>query len=327
MCADSATDRLTANGWTSAVELRQLRAFLAVVEHGSISGAAVALGLAQSTVSEALTGLERAIGTPLLRRKRGAHAIGLTDSGDALLPHARRVLQEVDALHSAVATVTRGAMGHVRISANESVSTYILAPALALLRKRWPKVRFSVTVGTCPVVRSAIATGAADLGLLLEENARAVTTVAGIADGGSACIVAASVSLTVFARRDHPLLRHSPAHSPDELASFSIHVADSAGDFHDLVSRYLTADGLPGPRLESVGSIESVKRGVADDPSALGLLPAYAIAEELGHGTVRALMLRPAPPDMRLLALVPSTSAGTHPVIRELLAQLSTVPG
>ena len=70
----------------SALEVRQLRAFLALVDHGSVSAAALALGLAQSTVSEALAALERAVGAPIVLRRRGAQPTALTAAGEALLP-------------------------------------------------------------------------------------------------------------------------------------------------------------------------------------------------------------------------------------------------
>lgn len=322
MRADPASIRVTTPGATSAVELRQLRALLAVVENGSISAAALALGLAQSTVSEALAGLERATGTPVLRRKRGAHLISLTDSGVALLPHARRILQEVDALHVAVAQVSASALGHIRIAANESVSTYLLAPALAVLRRRWSKVRFSVTVGTCPVVQSAVATGASDLGLFLEEAAAATATMGGTPEFQALAIGAQDIALVAFGQRTHPLLHPQRVHPPDALAPYSIFLADSAGAFHDLVSRYFVTDGFPGPRLESVGSIESVKRGVADDARALGLLPAYAIAEELATRKYQAVPVRPALPGMHLVAFASLAGGNAHPAVQELLTLL-----
>lgn len=73
----------------SGLEIRQLRAFVALVERKRITAAAQSLGLAQSTVSEALSALERALGTPLVLRRRGGHGLELTDVGHALLPHAR----------------------------------------------------------------------------------------------------------------------------------------------------------------------------------------------------------------------------------------------
>lgn len=315
MPSDAVPERVSASGWSSPVEVRQLRAFLAVVEHGSVSAAALALGLAQSTVSEALASLDRAAGTPTLLRRRGAHAIALTDAGTALLPHARRVLQEIDAMHLAVARVARGAHASVHVVANESVSTYLLAPAIAALRRRWPNVRFSVAVGTCASVRAAVAAGQCDLGLLLEANAEA---------GPSAAVLAPGIPLVVFAGETHPLLCRPAAVARGALAPYPLYVADSAGDFHDLVQRYFAADGLPGPQLQPVGSIEGVKRGVSADASALGLLPHYAVAEDLGAGRVRGLTLLPAPPRMGLVALRPASpaAAGAHPVIPDLLEAL-----
>src|SRR5437868_7106093 len=87
----------------SALDIRQLRAFVALVENGSVTAGATSLGLAQSTVSEALSSLERALGTAVFLRRRGAHELLLTDAGEALVPHARSILAMLDEAHIAVA--------------------------------------------------------------------------------------------------------------------------------------------------------------------------------------------------------------------------------
>ena len=316
--AASSVERISTSGWQSPIEVRQLRAFLAVVEYGSLSAAAQALGLAQSTVSEALAALDRAVGTPTVRRKRGAHATPLTPAGEALLPFARRMLQEIDGLHVAIAEVTRGAQANVTVMANESVSTYILAPALGTLRRRWPKVRFSVTVGTCADIRGAVAAGRFDLGLLLEE-------APGHEEDGAVpetVVLSPDVRLVIVGSAAHPLVRQGTPVRRDMLQPFSLLIADSAGDFHQLVRRYFTAEGLPGPQLDSVGSIEAVKRGVAAEPTALGLLPHYAVAEDLAQRRVFPLTLLPAPPRMQLVALTPQPGGAAHAVVHELLAAM-----
>lgn len=335
-----------ANGWGSTLEVRQLRAFLAVVAHGSVSSAALALGLAQSTVSEALAALDRAVGAQTILRRRGAHETMLTDAGKTLLPHARRVLQELDAVHVAIAGVTHGASASVDVVANESVSTFILTPALGALRKRWPNTRFAVTVATCANVRAGVAEGQCNLGLLLENygdtpgNPEAIETrrphrhtdrptnrpTNRRPDGAATTIVLASdIPLVIFAGTRHPLVRGARRGvlPRDAIASFPMFVADAAGDFHELIRRYFAADGLPGPRLEPVGSIDGVKRGVDADASALGILPLYAVAEDLRSGRVHALELSPAPPRMHLVALLPAVPGERHPAITELVEQLS----
>jgi LysR family transcriptional regulator, nitrogen assimilation regulatory protein len=56
------------------LELRQLRTFVALVENGSMTAASQSLGLAQSTISEALASLEKIFGTPVFMRERGLRA-------------------------------------------------------------------------------------------------------------------------------------------------------------------------------------------------------------------------------------------------------------
>jgi DNA-binding transcriptional LysR family regulator len=76
--------------------------------------------------------------------------------------------------------------------------------------------------------------------------------------------------------------------------------------------------------IEATGSVEGVKRAVAADPHALGLLPAFAVAEELRLRTVTRLDVRPAPPRMRVTARLSALRA-RHPAIKELLDALRKV--
>src|SRR4030095_12210335 len=110
----------------SALEFRHLRAFIALVDHGSITAAAQALGLAQSTVSESLAALERALGTPVTLRRRGAPDVLLTAAGQAMLPHARKMLDSLDDAYKDVAGVTNDAHATLQIITNESISAYLL---------------------------------------------------------------------------------------------------------------------------------------------------------------------------------------------------------
>ena len=122
----------------STMDVRQLRAFVALVERGRVTTAARALGLAQSSVSEALVALERAVGASLVIRGHGNDKARLTDAGNALLPHARAVLSAIDEAQTAVASATTDARATVDIAANESTSTYLLPSALCRLRDMWP---------------------------------------------------------------------------------------------------------------------------------------------------------------------------------------------
>jgi DNA-binding transcriptional LysR family regulator len=309
------------------LEFRQFRAFVALVEQGSVTAASQALSLAQSTVSEAIVALERRIGAALIRHQRGTHARILTPAGEALLPHARNVLNAVDEACVAVAEATVKARGGVGVVANESVSTYVLSPVLTDLRRRWPNTRFSVSVATCPEVRQGVQDGTFDVGLLLEfadrKSSRKVSARR-LTRSGDRRTVASLVPLVIFASPEHPLVNGCSRKlvPRSTLAPFSLLVSDAAGDFQELIQHFFREDHLPGPQLESTGSVEGVKRGVAANPFALGVLPSYAIAEELRLGQVVQLDLRPVPPEMRLVALL-SRSRLQHPSTSEMLDKMS----
>jgi len=302
----------------SDLETRRLRVLVELVDRGSMSAAGEALGLAQSTVSESIAMLERELGTPILARRPGASGATLTAAGSALLPHARSVLAALDAARSAVTGAAHEARARVEVIANESVSTYLLPRALAVLRAQWPKTRFSITIGTCDTVRDGVAAGRFDLGLLLEPEpppskraAAALTTPA----LGPVCLAA-------FAAPRHPLVRPAGrAVDRVALARLPIFLSDASGDFFDLLRAHFTAGGLPEPRLESVGSIDAVKRSVVEHPLAIGVLPTYTLEAELADGRLRALALHPAFPPLRLGARFnPARPVG--PATRALLEAL-----
>jgi molybdate transport repressor ModE-like protein len=307
------------------LELRQLRAFVALIDEGSVTGAARALALSQSTVSEALAALERSLGTSVLRRRRGTHDSVLTPAGQALLSNARELLAGVEKTYIAVAEAAVQARGALNIVANESVSTYLLPRPLAQLRAHWPNTRFSVSVAVCAGVQHGIEDGTCDVGLILQKLTQGaalsrIRTKKAVHDDH---VLAPVVPLVIFATPAHPLaVRKQPGHIPkSDLSDLVMFVSDPAGEFHDLIRNFLLEDGMPTARLQSAGSIEGVKRGVAADPRAVGILPIYAIREELRAGRVVRLDINPAPPAMQLVALL-SNVQEHHPGALELLDRL-----
>src|SRR5215213_5362797 len=78
-----------------AIELRHLRAFVAVAEELNFGRAADRLHLSQSALSRQVSSLERLLGCDLLRRS--PHRVELTIAGEALLFRSRPLLEEVDA--------------------------------------------------------------------------------------------------------------------------------------------------------------------------------------------------------------------------------------
>ena len=325
------------SGWAQDLEIRQLRALVLLVDHGSMSAAARALGVSQSTVSEVVAALERTLATRIVARRRGGRGIALTPAGEALLPYARDALAALTTARLAVAAVDQSVRANVELIANESISTYLLPHALGEVRRQWPQMHFAVTVGMCPQITSGLTGGKYDVGLMLQtprcppaSRSRKVQDVSGLAPGQE-CL--SEVPLVVFAGPAHPLVSRQRVSTVarDRLASYTLFVSDARGYFFELVRDFFRSDGASSPRLEATGSVEAVKHSVMSDPLGLGVLPHYALCAELRAGQFRALAMRPELPRMRLMAMRYRTQPPAHPAVNALLgtlrASLRTVPG
>ena len=288
------------------LELRHLRAFVAVVETGGHTRAARSLGVSQSTVSETLSSLERALGTELFRK--GAKGVALTRSGEALLPHARRLLAQASELVAQLAGVTTEVKATLTVSAVESISTYVLPSRLGALREKWPKVRLEVATRVCTEIRDSVAAGRSDLGLVLE------------LDGGQRDdTVLTRARLVVFGAPAHPLAGRKA--TADELRHCDFYMSDAAGDYHLALRRLFEAAGLPQPRTQALGTVEGVKRGILAGGGALGILPVHAVKHELGKGVLAEVRVSPLLPGLVLRAVVGPESADS-PVVEELVRSL-----
>ena len=129
----------------SPIDLKALRALVAVADQGSFRAAAKALGYTQSAISHQVGTLERALEAPLFTRPGGRGQLGLTPAGDVAYLRARRVLGEVETLGADVAAVTRGERQTLRIGIFQTATTELLPGALRTLREERPDVEVDLT--------------------------------------------------------------------------------------------------------------------------------------------------------------------------------------
>src|SRR5919199_3794037 len=95
-------------------DVQRLRAFVLVLDLGSVSAAAEVLGYTQSAVSQQLAALEREVGVPLVDRSQ--RPVRPTRAGATLRPHVERVLAAVGGAEAAVADA-RGETPRLRLAA------------------------------------------------------------------------------------------------------------------------------------------------------------------------------------------------------------------
>ena len=293
------------------LELRHLRVFSAVVDSGTHTRAARALGISQSTVSETLVALERTLGVQLFRKP--ARGLALTPAGEVLLAYARRMFLLTRELTAALADASNAVQASLVISAVESIGAYVLPSRLAVLRERWPAVRVEVLTGTCAEIRARVASGQCDLGLVLEP-----------ADEPAADEVLARTRLVVLGAATHPLAGRRVA-AVEALRDCIFHMCDAGGNYHQILRQFFQGAGVPTPRMQAMGTIEGVKRGVLAGGKALGLLPEHAVEAELRDGVLVEVGIGAALPSVVLRAVL-APGLGRSAPIGELIESLRGSP-
>jgi DNA-binding transcriptional LysR family regulator len=118
------------------------RSFLAVLDEGSLSGAARTLGLTQPTIGRHIEAVERALKRPLfVRSQRGLLP---TDAALALKPYAEALKANAEALARAASREPDEVRGSVRITASEVIAAEVLPYILTDLAEREPGLSFEV---------------------------------------------------------------------------------------------------------------------------------------------------------------------------------------
>ncbi len=119
-----------------------LRAFLATVDTGSLSAAALQIGTTQPTLSRHIKALEAAIGTPLFRRS--VKGLEPTEAGLSLVDDARDMGRAAEVLALKAQGKAETLSGTVRITASVVVSNLILPPVIAQLRREEPMIQVEI---------------------------------------------------------------------------------------------------------------------------------------------------------------------------------------
>jgi len=120
-----------------------LQSFLAIARHGTLSAAARALGVRQSTMGRRLTGLEERAGAKLLAKTPGGFV--MTPAGEAILGHVERIEAETLAIERRVTGRDIRLEGTVRVTTIEILAVEVLTPAFAKLQRDHPGIVVEVS--------------------------------------------------------------------------------------------------------------------------------------------------------------------------------------
>jgi DNA-binding transcriptional LysR family regulator len=148
-----------------SIELRQLRYFVAVAEENHFGRAAARLHMTQPPLSQTIQSLETALGTRLFARTK--RSVALTPAGTALLPEARRILQQAGALPDLARRAASGESGLLTLSFVSTADYSVLPPLLREFRERYPQVQIDLREATTDVQLEDLMHGRIDAGLLI----------------------------------------------------------------------------------------------------------------------------------------------------------------
>ena len=145
------------------MQVQQLRYFVAVAQTRHFTRAAELTGVSQPSMSKQIRVLENSLGTPLFVRNRGA--IELTSAGEALLPHAERILIDVEAAEESVQEVAGLRRGRVRLGATPSLCDGLLPEVLTAFHRRHPGIDLEVHESGSRLLMLELVRGRLDLAL------------------------------------------------------------------------------------------------------------------------------------------------------------------
>ena len=124
--------------------LSGIRAFTKVVEEGSFTSAAKALGLPKSTVSRHVAALEDHLGVRLLHRT--TRTLRPTEAGEGYYERARQILSDVDDAESEVTEMQASPRGRLRVTAGVSFGAAYLGDIVAEFSRRYPEVEVEISL-------------------------------------------------------------------------------------------------------------------------------------------------------------------------------------
>jgi DNA-binding transcriptional LysR family regulator len=290
----------------------QLRLFLQVAHHGSLTKAALAANSVQSVVSRQLSALEKECGGRLFYRT--GRGVALTELGATFLPQVKQLLSQFDLLSENIRSFADTPAGEVRLGILPALSLPLVSALARQARERFPLIRLHLFEGSNGQLQEWIDGGRIDLALMYRygEVDAAIDRVLGTA---FAYLVGPSGDT---ATRDETIAFRRLQNLPLVLPG----VPNALRTTLDAVARresislnvILQADSLP------------IQKRIAASGDAYAIVGRLAVTDELVAGTLQASRIVD-PPIQRVAILCTGSQANYGPAVRaiaQLLEPLAT---
>ncbi|HEY9504030.1 MAG TPA: LysR family transcriptional regulator [Pyrinomonadaceae bacterium] len=253
------------------MEIRQLRAFVAIAESGTFTAGALRVHVTQAAISMQIRQLESEIGAKVFVRAP-RHVI-LTEAGEHLLRRARQILREHDAALDEIAELAGAERGRLRIgSASAMVLTDQLPKILREVRAQHPAADISVTSGTSEALVDQIVAGELDIAFVsLPVDVRGIKTER-LSDD----------QLVAIASPRHRLAKQKTI-SAYTLAGEKLILGERGGNTRRLIDQFFAQAGVTLRVAMELSRQQAIRRMVEED-MGVGIVPLQSAQEEVDKG-------------------------------------------
>lgn len=303
------------------MELRQLQYALQIAAEKNFSRAAEKLHIAQPSLSQQLSKLEKELGVLLFQRN--TNSVELTHAGAAFMAKARTILDMVNQLTKEMEDISDMKKGKLIVGSLPITGSHILPRVLPLFHNRYPGIEIHLIEDTTQVLENLTAAGQTDISLLtlpvLEPNL--------------ACDNLLEEEIVLAVPQQHPLADRTAAHGPavsiDELRDEPFIVLKKGQGFRQIALELCAEHGFEPRIVFESSNIETVQALVAAG-MGIAFVP-HMIA--MGHGnTFRPvyLHLKERPARMLVVAYrkgryMSNAASAFMDVMRDALSEPSQV--
>jgi LysR family transcriptional regulator, hydrogen peroxide-inducible genes activator len=146
------------------MEFHQLRYVCAIAETGSFSRAAEHCQIAQPSLSQQVLKLEEDLGARLFDRL--GRSVRLTEVGRAFIPHARSILEQMEAARSSVSDKNADVNGSVAVGVIPTVAPYLMPRYTAAFAKKYPDAKLRIVEEMTPILVESLRDLSIDIAIL-----------------------------------------------------------------------------------------------------------------------------------------------------------------
>lgn len=257
------------------MELRQLRYFVAIVDHGALSRAARVLHIVQPALSQQLQQLEEELGVSLLHRS--AQGVQTTDAGKLFYEHALAILKQVSDAKSALTQSADTPSGTVALGIPQSASGALALPLLKAVQAAYPKIVFQLTEELTGHLTEQLKTGRINLAILFDDGQL----------GGFATTPLVEEEMMYITRSDSQFACKRKSISLEKALQATLILPSLQHGVRARIETRVRQAGLSIDKVIDITSIAILKSALMADMGAT-ILPVSPMLSEIEHAELRA---------------------------------------